>query len=298
VRGCEHCPGSHSGEQSCLATATAKARTWLLIEHPGPWPERVEQLTEPEPVAEAVRRAQRLGVRPQLIRQVGRRKQTLPLQVYVGCSLGEQVWLEGREIADPAELADLDLAEVAAGRRPGFGEPVEDPLLLVCTHGRRNVCCARSGAPLARHLSSRFGRVVWETTHVGGDRYAANLVCLPHGLYYGSLGTAEAVAAVEAYARGEVLLDRFRGRAGLPEPAQAAEHFVRAHTGTRGVDAVTVKSFTGTSPYEAVIDAGGIRYRVTVTDAEGPHECGPECQENVRSYVVTDLTLLNEAALV
>lgn len=298
VKGCGHCPGSHTGELPCLASATAKARTWLLIEHPGPWPERVEELTDPPEIAEAIRRARREGVRPQLIRRPGRRRATPPFQVYAGCSLGDEVWLEGREVADPADLAALDLSLVAEGRRPGFGTPVEEPLLLVCTHGRRNVCCARNGRPLARELSSRFGRAVWETTHVGGDRYAANLLCLPHGLYYGSLGTTEAVNAIRAYLRGEVCPERLRGRAGLPEPAQAAEHFVREHTGLFGVDAVRVKSFTGTSPYEAVIDAEGARYRVAVRATEEPHGCGQECTENVRSYVVTDLTLLNEAALV
>lgn len=295
---CDHCPGSHTGERSCLASATTKARGWLLIEHPGPWPERIEHLTTPGPIAETVARALRAGVRPQLIRRPGRRRATPPLQVFAGYSAGSDVWLEGRELTDPAELTGLDLDAVAAGGRPGFGDPVSAPLLLVCTHGRRNVCCARTGAPLARELSGRFGDIVWETTHVGGDRYAANLVCLPHGIYYGSLGTSEAVAAVDAYLRGEVTLERLRGRGGIPEPAQAAEHFVREHFGALGVDEVTVESLIGTSPYEAVVSVGGTRYRVTVENAEAIHECGHECQENVGAYVVSELTLLNEAALV
>ncbi|WP_245973957.1 sucrase ferredoxin [Thermomonospora umbrina] len=291
-----------------MATATTKARSWLLIEHPGPWPERIEQLVEPAPVAEAIARATRAGVRPQLIRRPGRRRGTPPLQVYVGSSLGGPVWLEGRKLADPAELAELDdaaLAAVASGRRPGFGDlladgaaPYTEPLLLVCAHGRRNVCCARLGVPLARELAARFDGAVWETSHVGGDRYAANLICLPHGLYYGSLGTAEAVSAVEAYLRGEVTLERLRGRAGMPEPAQAAEHFARSLTGVLGVDSVSVESLTGTSPYEAVIDVAGTRYRALVEDAEALHECGPGCQENMGSYLVSGITLLNPAALV
>ncbi|GAA4096999.1 MULTISPECIES: sucrase ferredoxin [Actinomadura] len=296
---CAHCPGSHSGERSCLASATTKARGWLLVEHPGPWPERVEQGLPGHPaISEAVRAAQAAGVRPQLIRRSGRRRRIPPVQVYVGYSHGERVWLEGRELADPAELADLDLAAVAAGTPPGFGEPVTDPLLLVCAHGRRNACCARYGAPLARKLTARFDPFVWETTHVGGDRYAANLVCLPHGVYYGDLGPDEAVRAVDAYLRGEVLLDRLRGRAGLPEPAQAAEHFVRAHTGIRGVTAVTVESVSGTSPYEAVVVVGERRYRIVVERVEQTGPCGAECQENLGTYVVRELTLLNEAALV
>ncbi|MFI0349180.1 sucrase ferredoxin [Actinomadura sp. 9N407] len=299
---CEHCPGSHSGERPCLASATAKARSWLLIEHPGPWPERIESLTSPAPIAEAVRAALAAGVRPQLIRRPGRRRRIPPVQVYAGFSDGGpdggEVWLEGRELADPAELAGLDLRALAAGERPGFGEPVDDPVLLVCTHGRRNACCARTGAPLARHLSERFGSFIWETSHVGGDRYAANLVCLPHALYYGDLGPDEATAAVEAYLNGQVRLAHLRGRAGRPEPVQAAEHFVREHSKIFDIDGVTVESLSGRSPYEALVRARENRYRVIIESVEQPDPCGRDCQENLRTYIVRDITLLNEAALV
>lgn len=317
ARSCDHCPGCHTGTLACHASASTKARAWLLIEHPGPWGERVEQTALPGPFAEAVAQAGRLGVRPQLIRRTGRRRPTPPVQVYVGWSQGRDVWTEGRELADPAELGDLDLAAVAAGERPGFGEEPAGPLVLVCTHGRRNACCARTGAPLARGLEARFGDLIWETTHLGGDRYAANLVCLPHGLYYGDLGLDQATAAVEAYLRGAVVLDRLRGRAGLPEPAQAAEHHVRAHTGNLGIDDVRVESVTmlprregprapGAQPeipqegmaFHAVVDVSGARYRVGMKQSATGHLCGSECNEDVRSYRVDDLTLLNEAALV
>ncbi|MGI5327752.1 sucrase ferredoxin [Actinomadura nitritigenes] len=296
-KGCGHCPGSHTGERPCLASATAKARSWLLIEHPGPWPERVADLAGPDPVAEAVRTAQAAGVRPQLIRRPGRRRATPPIQVYAGFSYAREAWIEGRELADPRELAELDLHALASGRSPGLGERQTDPVLLVCAHGRHNACCARTGAPLARSLAGRFDRLVWETTHVGGDRFAANLVCLPHGLYYGDLGETQAVAAIDAYLRGEVVLDRLRGRAGRPEPAQAAEHFVRAHTGRLELDTVTVESVTGTSRYEAVVTVQESRYRVILEAVEQP-ACGPACGENLRTYAVTELTLLNAAALV
>ncbi|POM23059.1 Sucrase/ferredoxin-like protein [Actinomadura rubteroloni] len=296
--GCDHCPGSHSGERPCLASATTGARSWLLVEHPGPWPERVEDLPA-GPVGDAVRAARAAGVRPQLVRRPGRRRATPPVQVYAGYSApGAKVWLEGRELADPAELAGLDFAALAAGRSPGLGDRVPGPVLLVCTHGRRNACCARTGAPLARALARRFPGPVWETTHVGGDRFAANLVCLPHALYYGDLGTAEAVDAVTAYTRGEVAPARLRGRAGQPEPVQAAEHFVRARTGVLGIDAVRVESLTGTSPYEAVVSAGEARYRVVIERAKAAAPCGPDCRENLETYIVRDLTLLNAAALV
>ena len=277
---------------------TAGSRGWLLVEHPGPWSAEIDTTAMPAPVADAIARARRHGVRPQLVRAPRRRRPTPPLQMYAGFSGAgaEPSWLEGRELEDPEELAGLDLAAVAAGRPPGFGVPVAGPLLLVCTHGRHSACCARLGAPLARLLHERFGDV-WETTHVGGDRYAANLVCLPHGLYYGALDGRRALAAAEAYRRGRVVLEGYRGRVGLPEPVQAAEHLVRARTGVFGVDQVTVESMTGDLAY---VRAGAARYRLRVLakpleDAGG---CGPGCGVDLRTYVERDLTLLNAAALV
>ena len=87
-------------------------------------------------------------------------------------------------------------------------------MFLVCTHGKRSACCARFGAPLAQALAARQPGQVWESTHVSGHRFAANLVILPHGLYYGPVSLAAAVAAIDAYQRGSVWPDRYRGRAG------------------------------------------------------------------------------------
>ena len=80
------------------------------------------------------------------------------------------------------------------------------------------------GAPLAQALAARHPGQIWETTHVGGHRFAANLVILPHGLYYGPVGLDAATAAIGAYQRGAVAPGRYRGRAGQPKPVQEAEH--------------------------------------------------------------------------
>lgn len=292
VKRCEHGAGSHTGLRPCLASATVKPRAWLLIEHPGPWAEHLEQMGLP-----IIAEAERHGVRPQLIRRSGRRQATPPIQVYI-CWSGPDPWLESRVLEDPADLAGLDLAAVARGERPGFGELADHPLFLVCTHGKQNVCCATTGVPLARHLTKNFPETVWETSHVGGDRFAANLVCFPHGLYYGDLDAAHADSAVAAYLRNEVVLDRFRGRAGLPEPAQAAEHFVRMRTGLLGLDDVRVESVTGPGPFKVLVTAGKSHWRGTVETVETTLTGGSVCGDTVQTYQIKDLALHSEAALV
>ena len=245
-------------------------------------------------VSRALARAREHSVRVQLIRRPGRRRATPPIQVYAGWS-GADAWLEGRELADPAELDALDLRAVGAGSRPGFGVPA-GKLFLVCTNGKHNVCCARLGTPLARALRDGFGDAVWETTHLGGDRFSANMVCLPHGLYYGDLAIADGLVAAARYLHDEVWLKHYRGRAGLPQAVQAAEHFLRAQSGIDSVAAVTIESVSSVRGTEAgvtdvVACLGAERYRVSVERVQ-LDPCGPECTEAASTYVLRELTCL------
>jgi hypothetical protein len=110
---------------------------------------------------------------------------------------------------------------------------------LVCTHGGHDACCALRGRPLALSMPSPGPASVWECSHLGGDRFAANVVVLPHGFYYGQV-PADGADLVAAHERGQVALPWLRGRAGLPLPAQAAQHAARAELGLLGVDDLPV----------------------------------------------------------
>ncbi len=61
-------------------------------------------------------------------------------------------------------------------------------------------------------------------------------------MYFGRLDAEDAAMVVEGYERGIVDLDHYRGRAGEPFAAQAAEHFLRARTGILGIDDLVVTS--------------------------------------------------------
>ncbi|MEO3813921.1 sucrase ferredoxin [Sphaerisporangium sp. B11E5] len=285
ARGCEHPAGAHAGGIPVRASATVGARFWLLIEHTGPWASHLPECDLPAEIHELLRRAADLGVRAQLIRRPGRRTQvTGPRRILVADATAEVPWIAEGFFEDPR---DLDLGSLVRGVVPGSCILVKEPVFLVCTHARRNACCAREGLPIARVLAEAGPGRVWETTHVGGDRYAANLVCLPHGLYYGSMSQAAAIAVANAYRHGEIVLDRFRGRAGIPEPSQAAEHFVRVHTGDVSVGGVAVEStrsdgdVTAAYVYAHREDAW---FRVVVERTEFTAPCGTSCADTVTTY--------------
>lgn len=270
------------------ASAAPKAGSWVLLEHPGPWPARFEEMNHPAPVARSIEAAFEHGVRPQLIRRHENRRPVPPMRVYLCSNRAQDPWIETRELADFAELDSLDMATVADGQRPFFGERVDEPLFLVCTNGNRDVRCAQHGRPVAAALSSEQDGV-WETTHVGGHELAANLVCLPHGLYFGRLTPSAAARVVEAYRSGLVVLENYRGRAGVPPPMQAVEHFVRQRFGVTAIDGVAVEpvSMVGESS-EAVAVVDGLRYRTVVQDRTDLPESG--CEGCELAFHLVELT--------
>lgn len=236
---CEHGAECHDGTEPSMASAPEASRAWLLIEHPGPWPHEAADARLPAPLRALVSSAAELGIRVQMIRRPGRRQVGDVRRVLLGWTAGREPWLRRGSVsaASPA-LTERDLKELAAGIPTTFGTPAGEPVFLVCTHGRRSACCARFGAPLAQALAARHPGQIWETTHVGGHRFAANLVILPHGLYYGPVGVDAAAAAISAYQRGAVAPGRYRGRAGQPKPAQEAEHALLTRTGMLTVAAL------------------------------------------------------------
>jgi hypothetical protein len=114
------------------------------------------------------------------------------------------------------------------------------PLALVCTHGKHDVCCAIDGRPVAERAADDPRVDVWECSHLGGDRFAANVLWLPSGLLLGGLTPATTGAAIDAVLAGRVPLEAFRGRCGDPAAAQAAHWFAMRELGVDRPDQVVV----------------------------------------------------------
>jgi hypothetical protein len=105
---------------------------------------------------------------------------------------------------------------------------------LVCTNGARDPCCALKGAPVVRAL----GEAAVECTHVGGHRFAANVLVLPDNLLFGHLDAVSAQWLLDAFDEGVLLLEHLRGRCSLSAEQQAAEILVRRELDARGLDEV------------------------------------------------------------
>ncbi|MBB5959138.1 hypothetical protein FHS29_005758 [Saccharothrix tamanrassetensis] len=219
------------------AGTAARMTSWLLIEQPGPWPaDALEQTLASVFAPGQLDGPRAAGLRPLLIRRPGKHQRFVsgPRAVYVASGVPGNRWLERVDFAD---LASLDLAAVAAGV-PGHGERVDGPLFLVCTHGTKDMCCAVLGRPLAGVLGENHPGRGWEVSHLGGDRWAGNLLVVPDGFLHGQLDPGEASLVAKAALAGQVQPEQLRGRTSAPSPwAQFAEIALRKHLGLRGLDA-------------------------------------------------------------
>jgi hypothetical protein len=274
-----------------LAATAPTARRFLLLEQPGPWTGRNAVTHSDLDVGlarEILAFADDADVKVHLIRRSSRRAALQTRACFLADTRRDGPWLQRYELTDPAEVLDLDLD----------GDPAaawHEPLYAVCTHGKRDPCCARRGRPLARALKAARPAQTWEIGHIGGHRFAATFLAFPHGLAFGRVPAAAGPRIVAALEAGEIDLDHLRGRAGDPPAVQAADLFVRRELGLRGVDDLTVLDVR-----DAAVTLRGPRGRIRVgirrdDVAPRPISCGAD-PEPVARYELGDFTLLDEAA--
>ena len=245
IGGDSRCSDAALARDEPLSATASLVTAWLLIEQPGAWgPDAVIESGLSADVATTLqRRAASAGVRVLLIRRTGRKvREPVVFLAHSGTGRSRPTISAG-VVTGPSELLDLDLESLAAGRPHGFGGPVEHPIYLVCTHGRHDICCADKGRPLFRAMAQARPDHVWESSHIGGDRFAGNLLVLPRGDYFGRVDPEDAHSLVEGYEAGRLDLDRYRGRSTRPRMVQAAEQFVRAAESIVGVDDVEVLDY-------------------------------------------------------
>jgi len=212
------------------------ARAWIAIEHPGPWGrDAVQDSDLPEPVRAHLATAASHGVTVVLVRRPDLRGDDRRVvdghRVWVArCASGGSRLRTGRLTSLDA-IATWDLAAIAEGSLPALDRAEVAPVLLVCTHGRRDTCCAVQGRALIAGLldvaTDEQREWIWECSHVGGHRFAPVTVTLPDGMVHGRLSPGDGADLLAAVGSGRLLPPLLRGRSWLPSPLQAADVAVR-----------------------------------------------------------------------
>jgi hypothetical protein len=247
------CASESVGRGEPIEATASRVRRWLVLEQPGPWGhDALLQSRLDHEIAHTLRsRATRHGVRIVLARRPGWPAATDTRRVFLAHTRPEGGWMESLTCDDEA-LMSLDLSVLRSRTAPQVGSPCEHPIVMVCTNGRHDACCADLGRPVVRALLESGATDVWECSHIGGDRFAANLVALPSGVYLGRVPPDRAVATVADLAAGVIDLDLYRGRSCHPTLVQAAEISVRRRVGERRVDGLILESVTQVDDDEVV----------------------------------------------
>ncbi|MBO0791976.1 MAG: hypothetical protein J2P36_13655 [Ktedonobacteraceae bacterium] len=208
----------------------ARADTWLLIEYRGAWGRNeIESSELPDQVKSWIDRIQKPHVRTQLIKQD--RHRSGHIIVYVAITQEQRQALYRFQFACYEDLLSLDLEALRNGHGRYEDYRYYDPLFLVCTHGKHDACCAKFGMPVYSELERLAGEFTWQSSHVGGDKFAANVLCFPHGIYYGRVAVSEVESIIASYWQLQLYLKKYRGRTCYQPMVQAADYFVRERTG-------------------------------------------------------------------
>ena len=232
-------------DEPLIGTAS-RVQRWMVVEQPGAWGrEAVLESALDSDVARALHdQARRHRVRLLLARRPGDRRRDGDRRVFLAHSGRERYWIEQLDVPGDrvGTLLDIDLGALAFPEPPGIGRPGPPGLHLVCTNGKHDPCCADLGRPVVRALAAAGAPDVWEVSHVGGDRFAANVVCLPDGVYYGRVVPDDAARLLADHRAGTIDLDRYRGRSCLPPLVQAADLYARRHLDERSLDGLILVS--------------------------------------------------------
>jgi hypothetical protein len=250
-----------------LAGTAKRADRWLLLEHRAPWGrDALEDSGLGDDLAHALAGSDCSML---LVRRPGRPQ-------------GPPVAFAARTAEDGGRLVRLELGrleDVLDADPDRDGVPVEGPLVLVCTHARRDVCCATHGVPaynaLRRHVPDGL---LWRSSHQGGHRFAANVLVLPHGIQLGRVEPGAAAEVAAALADGRIPLRFYRGRTVHGREVQAADAAVRTELGLDRVDDVRLLAHDGS---RIVLDTPRGPVEVSVLEREGPPlpaSCGKDAE--------------------
>ncbi len=282
VRRPEACSALSLDADEVLTGTAPHPRAWLALEQPGPWGRKAPSSSHLDRDFGAAldARAKAAGVTFVLIRRPGRHADhhTASRRVLLASHPGAG-WLEQTSLDDARELGELDLESLAEGRRPGFGDATADPTVLICTNGRRDLCCAEVGRARVAALAPELGESLWESSHLGGHRFAPTVLLLPSGVVLGRASVTDILAAVA----GRVPLGAYRGRSALAPAAQVAEAAVLTElggdrAGVREADRLDVLPPSGDGPWAVTVRVpNGASWLVTVEEHAGlerPESCG------------------------
>ena len=166
---------SQQVNEPLYGTAVSIVNVWFLLEYSRPWRAKA---TEDNELPEAVQHGykQKVGLSTAVFNSFAKQNpiQTLHALSHFPPQGVSIVFLSN----NTKTYYKIDIASLLAEDNAFDSYLWTEPLYLVCTNGKRDRCCARQGANFFRTLQPLAGASVWQTTHLGGHRFAPTLLTL------------------------------------------------------------------------------------------------------------------------
>ncbi len=220
-----------------MVGTASRVDAWFLLEYPGYWaPHPLEYSELDTSIKDYLSELLYTIPRSRLLFIKQSTKPTRTIAFYVATTAMVRSSLYEFRLDSYLDLLKIDINGILYGLSKYDNHVVNSNLFLVCTHGVHDKCCAKFGFPLYQSIKDRRDIIVWQSSHVGGDRFAANLVCLPHGIYYGRVEKGDLETIIDTHNKNDIYLEKFRGRCCYGFVIQAAEHFLRMETREMALD--------------------------------------------------------------
>ncbi len=275
-----------------LAGTAATYQSFILVEYNLPFPQKVTQTTID---AGWLSRLQALAKEKKgkvvLIRNKHSTAGTSRV-MFVDCAARRYFSL----VADTKQLSllDLEMHIYAAGT-----VWQTEPFFLVCTNGKKDKCCAKFGFPVFKFFEGMLGDTdVWECTHIGGDRFAANAVYLPFGIYYGRVTVEDIPEIIDQSLQNSIYQSNYRGISTLSFYKQSVECYIREYLNEWSIDfsiQMHIQSQQGNDIVAHVLTQKG-NYEISVTKQLilYPHylTCTSKTRGNITKYMLNHIKAL------
>jgi hypothetical protein len=224
------CDYSREAGEQLFATAS-RADVWLLLEYTRPWGGKAfEESDLSQPIKNQL--SAHLSTIPNSRLQYIRRQKAGDGIVFYVAVVDESAPVLYRfNLTTYEDLLTLDIPAVVTNGAANQEYASEEPLFIVCVNNKRDRSCAKYGLPVYQALVRHAGDAIWQSSHIGGHRFAGTGVGFPPGVVYGRMNPLEAVQVMDAYQQRRIVLENYRGRSCYEPVVQAADYFLREQTG-------------------------------------------------------------------
>ncbi|MDP4675930.1 MAG: sucrase ferredoxin [Candidatus Nanopelagicales bacterium] len=221
--------------RACVITAAdaplwgsaTQARRWWLVESSGAWGAKAVIQSATHWIRDW---GQRSGVagRVVLIRSAGSHRSSSSDSRRVFTFSPGDSDVRVRTVNSTTDLTGHDLESKPTGT--SWQTSQDHPRFLLCTNGKRDACCALLGRSLidAWQVNDTLDSHVWESTHLGGHRFAPTGLSVPTGYLLGRIPSS---TTHPPDPDAPLDLANCRGRSDLSGPEQVADLTVREKLG-------------------------------------------------------------------